>query len=43
MISEQLVDGAECRVVNMVQLEIDAIDVGIAVGKGSYAVIVLRR
>ena len=43
MISEQLVDGAECRVLNMVELKMEAIDIRIAVGKGSYAVIVLRR
>ena len=42
MISKQLVDRAKCRIVNMVQLEIEAIDICIAVGKGSYAVIVLH-
>jgi hypothetical protein len=43
MISEQFIEWAECWILDMVQVEIKAINICIAVGKGSYAVIVLRR
>ena len=43
MIGEQFVEWAECRVLDMIQLEVKAINICIAVGKGSYAIIVLRR
>lgn len=43
MISEEFIEWAECWVLDMIQLEMKAVNIRIAVGEGSYAVIVLRR
>ena len=43
MINEQFVEWAKCCVLDMIQVEMKVVNICIAVGKGSYAVIVLCR
>ena len=41
MIGEQIIDGAECRILDMTELEIKAVDIRITVRECGYSVMVL--